>query len=271
VFDADEFMNSMIAAGYSAKSCAVYCPTLARADVAGLDLDSVGPRELREYAESTPRTRASRALLRSSLSCYWALTGRLDGPLGAIPIPRRPKGRCRALDERTAASLACRAFARNDEKGLAVLLGLYAGLRRAEIAALRWTDVDDEGWLTVVGKGDRTRVIPLHPILVAALASRRCHLPSAGGSDFVFPGRFGAGQHPATVWGWVREVALDAGLGKISTHVLRHTALATALDATRDLRAVQELAGHASPETTAIYTRATKARLEAAVAAIDYS
>ena len=56
----------------------------------------------------------------------------------------------------------------------------------------------------------------------------------------------------------------------VATHVLRHTALATALDATGDLRAVQELAGHARPETTAGYTRVRRDRLEAAVSAISY-
>ena len=67
----------------------------------------------------------------------------------------------------------------------------------------------------------------------------------------------------------MREVAADAGM-KVPTHVLRHTALATALDNCHDLRAVQELAGHARPETTAGYTRVTARRLTEAVGAIHY-
>jgi len=56
----------------------------------------------------------------------------------------------------------------------------------------------------------------------------------------------------------------------VRPHELRHTALATALDRTKDLRAVMTFAGHARPETTAGYTRTTRKRLEAVVAAIDY-
>jgi integrase/recombinase XerC len=87
----------------------------------------------------------------------------------------------------------------------------------------------------------------------------------------VFPGRFGGPQNPTTVWGWVREVSSTAGLPPVPTHVLRHTALATALDATGDLRTVQEIAGHASPETTAGYTRVTRKAMARAIGAIDYS
>jgi site-specific recombinase XerD len=74
----------------------------------------------------------------------------------------------------------------------------------------------------------------------------------------------------ATIWAWVRLVAEEAGLPPVAPHVLRHTCLSAANDATGDLRAVQALAGHAKVETTSGYSRAGKRRLEAAVAAIDY-
>jgi integrase len=84
VFDADGFTDLMISAGYARKTCTVYRPPLVRAAAAGIDLERVGPRELRDYADGLPHTRSSRALLRSALGCYWSLTGRHDGPLGAI-------------------------------------------------------------------------------------------------------------------------------------------------------------------------------------------
>ncbi len=262
MFDAEAFTDRMVAAGYAPKTCAVYRPPLVRADAAGVDLDRVGPQELRDYAETLPRTRSSRALFRSALRCHWTLSGRSDGPWGAIRVPRQRKMVCRALDPEEAGVLARAALARGDRKGVAVLLGLYAGLRRGEIASMRWGDLGADGWLTVVGKGERVRVLPLHPVVLEALGVR--------GAGFVFPGRWGGPQHPTTVWGWAREVSAEAGLGAVATHVLRHTALATSLDATGDLRAVQELAGHASPETTAGYTRATRRRLVAAVGAISF-
>jgi integrase len=275
VFDADGFTDLMISAGYARKTCLVYRTPLVRAEAAGVDVDDVGPRELRDYADTLPHTRSSRALLRSALGCYWSLTGRHDGPLGAVRVPRQRQMKCRALDEEIAARLAVAARARKDRKGLAVLLGLYSGMRRNEIATLRWGDIAD-GWVTIIGKGDREREFPLHPYIVEALEGRREEFRRSGSAslrrlEYVFPGRAGGPQNPTTIWVWVREVAEDAGLGPVPTHVLRHTALATSLDTTGDLRAVQELAGHASPETTAGYTRATRRRLQAAVDAITYS
>ncbi len=180
--------------------------------------------------------------------------------------------RCRALSEPEAALLAAAARRRGDRKGLAVLLGLYAGLRRSEIAGLRWCQIED-GWLTVTGKGAE-RSVPLHPVLADALEAARgsSSCPPGGhqGAGRLFVGAGGGPLNPTTVWKWVREIAREAGLPPIGAHVLRHTALATALDATGDLRAVQELAGHARPETTAGYTRVTDRRLRGAVAAICY-
>jgi integrase len=68
---------------------------------------------------------------------------------------------------------------------------------------------------------------------------------------------------------WVRDVGLEAGV-PVRTHLLRHTALAEANDRSGNLRAVQDLARHSRPETTAGYTRTTAARLKSVVAMIDY-
>lgn len=264
-------IESMTAHGLSRKTIVVYIGALRAARTAGIDPDAVSAVALREYAETLPLTRWSRQLLRSALLAYWKVSGRTDGPAAAIRVPSKPRMRCRALEDHDASLLAAAARRRGDRKGLAVLLGLYTGLRRNEIATLRWSDVDPEGWLTVVGKGNVTRVCPLHPSLHPTLERQReTRRPSRRGHDWIFRGRWGAPVNPTTIWTWVREVAHDAGLPAVPTHVLRHTALATALDNCRDLRAVQELAGHAWPETTAGYTRVTRNRLVDAVGAICY-
>lgn len=278
-FDADLFVDRMIASGYATKTAVIYRRVLIAADRWAIDngtrLDTIDAATLRKYAETLPRSHSSRASLRSALRIHWSLTARYDGPLGAVRVPRKRRTTCRALDPGTSASLERIARARRDRKGLAVLIGLYAGLRRAEIAGLRYSDIGNDDWLTIEGKGNIIREFPLHPVVVEALRAHR-----AAGSigpvrsqdaGFVFPGRWGGGANPATVWGWVREVSVAGGLDPIATHVLRHTALTNALDATRDLRAVQEIAGHASPETTAGYTRSTRRRITEAVLAIDYS
>jgi integrase/recombinase XerC len=269
----DDFVEWMVGQGYARKTIVCYLTSL-RAAVKSIDPATVTAVQLREYADALPLARSSRAGLRSALGAYWKFLARTDGPGGAIRVPRKRRLKCKALDEADAARLAAAAAARGDRKGLAVLLGLYTGLRRNEIATLRWADVDD-GWINLVGKADREREIPLHPVLLEALRAHAGWLPPSSvgpqRSEWVFPGRFGGPQNPTTVWGWVREVSSTAGLPPVPTHVLRHTALATALDATGDLRTVQEIAGHASPETTAGYTRVTRKAMARAIGAIDYS
>lgn len=270
--------DQLLAEGLAPRSAREYSNAIWRAQQwfaeHGLDLKRASPSSVVAYADSLPRTHSSRKLARASLRWYWQLQKRRNPPVRAIRVPRRRKMVCRALDEPDAHTLELAARSRADDKGLAVLVCLYLALRREEVAELRW-DGFNEGWLTLVGKGDAERTIPVNPILAERLVSKRLGQPrqlrrGLDGSPWVFPGRCGGHISPATVWAWVREVARDAGLEEVPTHRLRHTALATANDHLGDLRAVQEFAGHARPETTAGYTRATGARLQAVSAALLY-
>jgi len=237
----------------------------------GTSLEEAGADVIEAWVATTPRTAATRRQVRCALDHYWRLVVRSDPPLFAIRVPKKPMMVCLALPEDDARILAKAARARGDAAGLVVLLGLYQGLRREEIATLRWESFDAHGpgpqrWLRVVGKGERERTIPLHQAVWDAVAE----IPRSS-AGYVFPGRtVGSHVSPATVWAWVRTVADAAGVAGVRTHLLRHTALATMNDATGDLRSVQHIAGHARPETTAGYTRASARRLRAAVEAIDY-
>lgn len=280
--DEAALIEGLTAQGRSRKTIAVYLVAVRRAErglgARGLTLEAVSGSQLAAWVDDElPASRSSRALTRSALAAYWTAVGRPDAPWRAVRVPRRPRMRCRALEDPQAARLAAVARSRALEgtrKGLAVLLGLYGGLRRSEIAEVRWDDLTGDGWLRVVGKGSE-RMIPLHPVLVEALAAARSAVPPprrrpGRPEGRVFAGAGGGHLNPTTVWTWVRQLAAEAELPPLQTHVLRHTALATALDATRDLRAVQELAGHARPETTAGYTRVRADRLVGAVRAISY-
>ena len=91
---------------------------------------------------------------------------------------------------------------------------------------------------------------------------------------WVFPARLGLEDHvhPSTVWTWTKTIALDAGVepARVHTHLLRHTMLTEANDASGDLRTVQAIARHSRPETTAGYTRVDRAKMQAVVAQVNY-
>lgn len=272
IFNSDATADALIGQGLSTKTVVCYVSVLERANriclERGWSLADLTATQTRELSEAWPLARSSRAQLRSALIRFWEAHGRLDGPARAIRTPSHPEMRCRALSEPEAQIFEQAARRRRDHKGLVVLLGLYTALRRAEMAALRWDDVDAEGWVTIVGKGDKTASIPIHPIALKAFRAEERRRRRR--SPWVFPGRWDGHANPTTIWLWCRDVARDAGLGEIATHVLRHTCLATANDATGDLRATMALARHSRPETTAGYTRTKKRRLESVVMSIVY-
>ncbi len=263
------FHQELLERGLSPRTADLYAHTIRRAegwcDRRGVSLPDASALAIIEYASTLPRTFSSLSALHKALAHYWDLCGRKDPPLRAIRVPPRRRMECRALEEDQAQRLSNVARARGDLLGLATVLGLYLALRREEIASLRWDRFSDDGWVTIVGKGDVTARIPVHPVAAELLASTDRQGP------WVFPGRVGGGHiSPTTVWNWVRRVAREAGVEGVATHRLRHTALATALDNTRDLRGTQDFARHADPRTTAGYTRTTKRRLAAVVAAVAY-
>lgn len=160
-----------------------------------------------------------------------------------------------------------------DRDQLMLLLGAHAGLRRTEIATLRWSDWRG-GQLHVVGKGGKARPIgiPVSPQLGDALTLERARrqLGQAGTgwrhqpdpeSPWVFPGRDGGHLAPETV-GDVLSRLLGPGW---SAHSLRHRFATRAYAGQRDLLTVQKLLGHASPTTTARYAEPPA---DAAVAAV---
>ncbi len=222
---------------------------------------SPGPLIAR-YADTLKRGWSTRKELRSACKWYWLIVKRKDPPLAYIRVPAKPVMVCKALDDDEARRLAqlCRVTAY--PHGLALALGLYQGLRREEMATLPWTAFGRR--LTVIGKGEKQRTIPLHPEILDKLAV----VEQTG--VYVFPGRFGNHVAPATVWAWIRKLGAEAGLPHLTPHQLRHTCLATQNDNNKDLRAVQMFAGHSRPETTAGYTRTSDDAMYASMMSIDY-
>jgi integrase/recombinase XerC len=150
------------------------------------------------------------------------------------------------------------AHARNalELRDLAILELLYSsGLRLGELVALDWGDADlKERMLRVTGKGAKTRVVPIGARAVAALQAWRGQ-QAATGEVAVFTGRHGRRLGARAVQQRVRRWARQQGLpGNLHPHTLRHSFASHLLESSGDLRAVQELLGHADISTTQIYT-----------------
>ncbi|MEV8521109.1 tyrosine recombinase XerC [Dyella marensis] len=130
-----------------------------------------------------------------------------------------------------------------------------SGLRLSELVGLRWLDLDlTQGEVRVLGKGSKTRIVPVGRHAVEALRA----LGEAEGKapeTPVFRGRGGAPISPRTVQARLKQLALAQGFAKhVHPHLLRHTFASHMLESSGDLRAVQELLGHADIATTQIYT-----------------
>ena len=130
-----------------------------------------------------------------------------------------------------------------------------SGLRLSELVGLRWIDLDlDGGEVRVLGKGSKTRIVPVGRHAVTALRALGAEQGMSADSP-VFRGRAGAAINPRTVQLRMNTLARQQGIPKhIHPHLLRHTFASHMLESSGDLRAVQELLGHADIATTQIYT-----------------
>ncbi len=149
------------------------------------------------------------------------------------------------------------------------LLELFysSGLRVSELAALTLQQVDlEHGFLRVFGKGSKERVVPVGGRAVDALttyvvAGRPQLVKTPTGSQLFLNNR-GAALSRVMLWMLVKKYAKRAGITKsVKPHALRHSFATHLLTGGADLRAIQEMLGHASISTTQIYTAVEPRRL----------
>lgn len=150
----------------------------------------------------------------------------------------------------------------------AILELLYAaGLRVSELVALDVGDVHlSVEYVRCVGKGAKERIVPIGAAAVRALQRYLAHArPALVGrrpTAALFVSRRGGRLTRQSVWEMLRTNARSAGLrASIHPHTLRHSFATHLLDGGADLRAVQEMLGHASVVTTQLYTHLTRSRL----------
>jgi integrase/recombinase XerC len=181
-------------------------------------------------------------------------------PAADIRAPKAAKRLPKTLDVDQVASLLGRkptdALTRRDHAMLELLYS--SGLRLAELAGLDVADLDlADRTVRVLGKGSKTRILPVGKQAVAALRAwlgDRAGLVKGGGSA-LFVGqngrRLGARAIQRRIGRWAVKVGLNV---PVYPHLLRHSFATHLLESSRDLRGVQELLGHADISTTQVYT-----------------
>ncbi len=197
----------------------------------------------------------------------------------ALPLPRKPRRLPRTLPQAPlgAALTALRAGTARERRDRALLELLYgSGLRLSEATGLDLSAVDwGQRTLRVIGKGDRERIVPLSQhakaALLAMLRDRRGRPRPKGADDaprgdeplFLGPGgrRLSARTVQRAVGTALGSIAQASG---VSPHALRHSFASHLLDAGAELRAIQELLGHASLASTQVYTQVNPRRLRRA-------
>ena len=192
----------------------------------------------------------------------------------SLDAPKRGRILPRVLTEETTSRLMASADGTEprDIRDRAILELLYgSGLRVSELCALDIGDIPDGADVVLCrGKGSKERLVPLGG--ASALALRR-YLESAretlvrgnASERHLFVTRLGRGFTRMGIFKMLRERATTAGVDPtaVSPHVLRHCFASHLLAHGADIRAIQEMLGHASIATTQIYTHVDKARLSA--------
>jgi integrase/recombinase XerD len=252
-------------------------------DEQGLDLLTVAPADLERFVGvlrdegKAPSSVARNLVAVRSLYRFLRDEGyRPDDPGADVEVPRVPAGLPKALSEEEVARLldsvtGDEPLARRDRAILEVLYG--TGLRISELVGLSLSDLDlADGLLRAFGKGSKERVVPLGRLAREALVTwlgpggRPAMEPERwarrNDADAVFLNQRGGRLSRQGAYLVVRHHGDAVGLGsRLTPHVLRHSCATHLLDHGADIRAVQELLGHASVSTTQVYTLVSTDRL----------
>ncbi len=227
-------------------------------------IDALNPNLMRSFVAGEHRgglaPKSLQRLLSSCRSLFRQLNreGELDGdPLLGVRGPKVRRKLPQVLDVDEACALvemdSGGKLARRDRAMLELFYS--SGLRLSELVGLRWLDLSlDDGEVRVLGKGNKTRIVPVGRHAITALRALGAEEGMPPESP-IFRGRAGAPINPRTVQLRMKTLALQQGMPKhIHPHLLRHTFASHMLESSGDLRAVQELLGHADIATTQIYT-----------------
>jgi integrase/recombinase XerC len=262
------------------------------AQASGVPLRQVQPTHIRRWVaqmHSAGRSGRGIALILSGWRGFFAWLGREglipSNPVQGVRAPKAPKPLPKALGVDEAVQLAEYEGADEDPwlqaRDAAMVELLYGcGLRVSELTGLDVCASDQalrqgRGWIDlpsaevqVQGKGSKRRTVPLGRAALQALThwlAMRPQIPgmlsaptpaASSASLALFPGHRGTRLTAQSIWQRLRRRSLQAGLATpVHPHMLRHSFASHVLQSSGDLRAVQELLGHANITTTQVYTR----------------
>lgn len=223
-------------------------------------LSTATPADVERFLVSLEVSPQSRAYYASDLAAFYRWAVRMGhtttNPLEGRENERRPRGVPRPIatgDLTMAIQLA------PPRTRTMLVLMAFAGLRASEVAELEASDIDRErGVLVVRGKGNKDRVIDMHPMVEGVLRDvKRGPVIRAAIAPY-------GPITPDTVSRVVSEYLRGLGINKTG-HKLRHWFATETMDECGNIRVVQELLGHASPATTAVYTLVRREQSRAAV------
>ena len=235
-------------------------------------LQRLGGHQVRQFlAQLHGAGLAGRSLARhlSAWRGFFAWLGRrgevVGNPCDGVKPPRSPKRLPKALSADEAARLLEEPGQDDDPaiqaRDRAMFELFYSsGLRLAELVGLQWRDLElmlAEDEVRVTGKRGKTRIVPVGRQAREALLAWRMLRDTVAGADeaALFVGRRGRRIHPRVVEERLEHHARQAGLPRhVHPHMLRHSFASHVLQSSGDLRAVQEMLGHASIAATQIYT-----------------
>ncbi|MEI6447644.1 MAG: tyrosine recombinase [Actinomycetes bacterium] len=242
-------------------------------EAAGSDLIGASRADLASWLDSLAASGVSNATLRRKVACLrtwyrWLRREELieDDPTAELRSPGRDRRLPKVLTRGEVARLM-EAPSGTEPAALrdrAILETMYAcGLRSTETVELELSKVDLEArMLRVVGKGGKERMVPLGTPAVAAIAvwleRGRPKLVGIREERRLFVNLRGGSMTRQGLYGIVRRHAATAGLsGRMTPHTLRHSFATHMLSGGCDLRALQEMLGHADAATTQLYTHLT--------------
>ena len=237
-------------------------------DLAGKrPLESLGAAEVRRYVavlHSKGLAPRSLALALSAWRGWFRWLARHRGwpsnPVLGIRAPKASRPLPKALSVEAAQQLLT---AEKDAAPLAIQdaamfeLLYSSGLRVGELVALNVSDDPAQGEVTVTGKGAKTRAVPVGAKAREALGQWRSLRSTVAAPEekALFVGQRGKRILPSQVWRRLKAWTRRRGLPQhVHPHMLRHSFASHLLQSSQDLRAVQELLGHASISTTQVYT-----------------